>query len=443
MKLNFTKQPNLLLMAIIIIGLLIRVAAALFIGNEVFELPGTFDQISYHNLALRVVNGYGFSFGEQWWPMTVANAPTAHWSFLYTLFLAGVYKLFGTAPLVARLLQVVMVGILQPYLAFRIGRHVFNVAVGLFAAGLTVLYSYFIYYAATLMTEPFYITAILATLYLTIRLAEVETEKDQRKLAIVLGLVLGITILLRQLFILFVPLLMLWLIWVRYRRFGRWPITPVLLVGMIIVAMILPFTVYNYIRFDRFVLLNTNAGYAFYWANHPVYGTRYQPLLDNYIALVPAELRNLDEAALDQALLRLGVKIVLEDPLRFIQLSFSRIPVYFMFWPSAESGMISNVARVSSFGIFWPFMLYGLFYALIRRSSLTFITSPAFLLILFATTYSLIHLMSWSLIRYRLPVDAVLLIFAGLALWKLSKKLLSRPWRKWGFQAAESEFKQV
>ena len=418
-------------------------AAALFIGNEVFELPGTFDQISYHNLALRLVNGYGFSFGEPWWPMTAANAPTAHWSFIYTLFLAGIYKIFGTAPLVARLLQVVVVGILQPYLVYLIGRHVFNEAVGLFAAALTVLYSYFVYYAATLMTEPFYITAILASLYLTIRLAEAETIQDQRKLAIVLGLVLGITVLLRQLFILFIPLFILWLIWARYRRFGRWPVMPVLLVGLIVAAMILPFTVYNYMRFDRFVLLNTNAGYAFYWANHPVYGTHYQPLLDNYIALVPAELHHLDEAALDQALLRLGVEIVLKDPLRFIQLSISRLPVYFMFWPSAGSGMISNVARVTSFGILWPFMLYGLFYALIRRSSGTFITSPTFLLILFATAYSLVHLLSWSLIRYRLPVDAVMLIFAGLALWQLSKKLLSRPRRKWGLPATESKFKQV
>ena len=37
-------------------------------------------------------------------------------------------------------------------------------------------------------------------------------------------------------------------------------------------------------------------------------------------------------------------------------------------------------------------------------------------LVLFVGIYSLIHLFSWALIRYRLPIDAVLLIFAGLGL---------------------------
>jgi 4-amino-4-deoxy-L-arabinose transferase-like glycosyltransferase len=412
----FTGQPRRLLIIIIAASLLARVAATLYIGNEVYELPGTFDQISYHNLALRLINGFGFTFGERWWPMTAAGAPTAHWSYLYTLFLAGIYKLIGPIPLGARLLQVLVVGILQPYLVYLIGRHVFSAAVGLTAAALTAVYSYFVYYSATLMTEPFYITTILASLYLTIRLAEAKVGRGRCWLAIGLGLTLGTTILLRQLFVVFVPLLLLWLLWAGHRHSGRWPLSPAVMAGAIVVFMILPFTIYNYSRFDRFVLLNTNAGYAFYWANHPVYGTHYQPLIDDYVALVPDELRGLDEAALDQALLQRGVQIVLEDPLRYAQLSLSRIPVYFMFWPSPDSGIISNVARISSFGILWPFMLLGMFFAFVRGKSSAATTNQIALLFLFVIAYSLIHLLSWSLIRYRLPVDAILLVFAGLSM---------------------------
>jgi hypothetical protein len=39
--------------------------------------------------------------------------------------------------------------------------------------------------------------------------------------------------------------------------------------------------------------------------------------------------------------------------------------------------------------------------------------------VLFAATFSLIHLLSWALTRYRLPVDAVGLIFAARALVSL------------------------
>src|SRR6266545_4041817 len=97
---------------ILILGLsiLIRLGAALVLGDQVVELPGTADQISYHSLALRVLAGYGFSFGQGWWPVTAAGAPTAHWSFLYTLFLTGVYAIFGPHPIAARIIQAILVG---------------------------------------------------------------------------------------------------------------------------------------------------------------------------------------------------------------------------------------------------------------------------------------------------------------------------------------------
>jgi 4-amino-4-deoxy-L-arabinose transferase-like glycosyltransferase len=83
-----------------------------------------------------------------------------------------VYKVFGPNALVARIIQAVIVGFLQPYLAFWVGRKVFGAMVGLAAAFVTAIYTYFIYYSATLMTEPFYIIAILASLLIAIRLAE-------------------------------------------------------------------------------------------------------------------------------------------------------------------------------------------------------------------------------------------------------------------------------
>ena len=166
------KGQKYILIGILIGSVIFRVVAAFYMGNTVRELPGTFDQISYHNLALRVLSGRGFSFGELWWPVTAADAPTAHWSFLYTAYLILVYKIFGPNALAARLIQAVIVGFLQPYLAFLLGRKIFGGMVGLAAAFVTAIYTYFIYYSATLMTEPFYIVAILASLLIAIRLAE-------------------------------------------------------------------------------------------------------------------------------------------------------------------------------------------------------------------------------------------------------------------------------
>jgi hypothetical protein len=43
--------------------------------------------------------------------------------------------------------------------------------------------------------------------------------------------------------------------------------------------------------------------------------------------------------------------------------------------------------------------------------------------VLVAALYTAIHLLSWALIRYRLPVDAVMVIFAGSAVVDIGERL--------------------
>src|ERR1051325_9489821 len=117
-------QSTLLL--IVAAAILLRVLSALVQGNTVTILPGIYDQVSYDGLARRVADGFGFSFATDYWPMTHAGAPTAHWSFLYTLYLAIIYKLLGPQPLVARLLQAVIVGGLQTYIVYQIAEKIFS-----------------------------------------------------------------------------------------------------------------------------------------------------------------------------------------------------------------------------------------------------------------------------------------------------------------------------
>jgi 4-amino-4-deoxy-L-arabinose transferase-like glycosyltransferase len=430
-KRDFVLSTRGILITIIMVAIILRSFSALYQGNVVTNLPGIFDQISYHNLALRVLGGHGFSFGELWWPITPANAPTAHWSFFYTLYLTTVYKIFGPYPLVARVIQAIIVGVLHPFIAYCIGKKLFGKNTGYVTAGITALYIYYIYYGAALMTEPFYITSILFSLFISMQLAE-STRRDQDiRLGIALGISIGVTLLLRQVFLLFIPFLFLWIWTVRFIRSRNLPFVSTALSIALIVLFILPVTLYNYSRFGRFVLLNTNSGYAFFWGNHPIYGTKFIPILPSgtYQRLIPLEVRHLDEAALDQELLQRGLRFVLDDPKRYTLLSLSRIPTYFMFWPSADSEALSNISRVASFGITWPFMLWGLILSVKKvvskkgREFLNLILSPEGLLMIFVVIYSVVHLLTWALIRYRLPVDAVLIPFAALAVVDIMRRI--------------------
>jgi len=135
---------------------------------------------------------------------------------------------------------------------------------------------------------------------------------------------------------------------------------------------------------------------------------------------------------MDRELMRIGIGFVLADPVRYLKLSLSRIPDYFEFWPSPDTTLIHNIGRVGSFGLFLPFMLYGLYLAWRRMgpasapSRAAFLASPMALALLFIVFYPLLHILTWASLRYRLPVDAVVLPFAALAIENLWTRLRTR-----------------
>jgi 4-amino-4-deoxy-L-arabinose transferase-like glycosyltransferase len=437
------KRRRVYIAVILAISVALRLGVALYLGNTFEEIRGgTHDQISYDALAQRVAIGSGFSFARDWWPYARAGRPTAFWSYLYTAYLAAIYFVFGHMPLLARLLQALVVGVLTPLFLYRIAARTFNCRVGLLASAIAAVYLYFVDYAASLMTEALYITAILWAIDVVTRL--VETLQDSAEgcppfrspqvlwYGLEIGLAIGITILLRQVALFFFIAMFVWLAWVaaRHRELPHLTAT-VLLSAVVVAALLAPWVWHNHRVFGVLGLPNTNAGFTFFWSNHPIHGTHFAPTLSpergvSYQELIPTELRHLNEAQLDRALLRRGLAFVRDDPGRYLLLSLSRIPVFFLFWPTRDSSLLSNGARVLSFGLFLPFMAYGLALSAVRawqqwradglQALLRMSTSPRFLYWLFIVLYTAIHLASWANVRYRLPVDALLIPFAAYAI---------------------------
>jgi 4-amino-4-deoxy-L-arabinose transferase-like glycosyltransferase len=401
-----------LLILILVAAVLIRIPVALYMGDQVTVLPGIQDQVSYNALARSLLEGRGYSFTKAWYPFTPANTPTAHWSFIYPLYLAGIYAVTGYHPLAARLLQAAVGGALICFLVYLIGRRVADEVIGLVGAALAAVYGYFIYYSAALMTETFSIVLILVSLYLALEVKEKPTPLRWA----MLGLSLGVAALLRQTVLLFVPFLLVWLLWELKQEGIRWWYVAVPVAAIIL--MIVPWTVRNYLVYHQFLLLNSNAGYAFYASNNPNMETDWRNEL--VVVPVPKELAGKNEAQLDRALTQKGFESILEDPKRILLLDLNKTLEYFRFWPSSDSSPISNVNRVLSFGLYLPFMLVGLAFSFSRWRNYI----PLYL---FMAIHTAIHLFSWPSPRYRLPVDATLMIFAALTLIELAKQL--ETWR--------------
>ncbi len=432
---GITLSARVVLASVLLMGVLVRLALAAVLGDVAEPVSGAYDQVSYDTLAQRVVEGYGFSFPTDSYPFAKANQPTAHWSFLYTLYLASVYFVFGHHPLVARLIQALLSAAVL-WLTYRLGRRLFGEWVGVAAAALSAGYAYFIFFNAALMTQTFYIICVLAALEVALAITQVGTRTSPptgeespvplRKNAmaqwILLGIALGAGILLRQTLLLFTPVLFGWILWQsgwrprgagdgEGRRRRRNAAMGVIISGAIIAAFVLPFTVRNYLAFHDFLLLNSNGGFWMYSSNHPDQGSEFN---GNYVAPIPEELKGLSEPAMDRALYSRALGFIVADPQRFLLLSLSRTQDYFWLLPSEDSSTISNVSRLFSFALYLPFMLLGLWLSRGRwRACL-----PLYLYVAFDTA---LCLMSWSAPRYRLPSDAVLMPFAGLALVFLAR----------------------
>lgn len=392
------------LLSIIAVAIALRLATAVWLGDRADPVSGAYDQQAYDALALRVLDGHGFSFATDWYPFTRANQPTAHWSYAYTLYLAGTYAVAGHHPLAARLVQALLSTAICLFL-YRLGRRLFDPAVGLTAAALAAGYAYLVFFAAALMTQTFYVALLLAAL----ERALLTAERPLRRNWIALGLLLGGGVLLRQTLLLFAPLL---LACTARQAGGRQAWRGAAAAAAFMSLCVLPWTVYNGVVFGDFLLLNSNGGWFAYASNHASRGTRFDP---SYAPPLPPELFGLDEPAVDRALYHAALAEIARDPLRIAKLTLDRVLEYFWLLPSARSSALSNAARMLSFTLVAPFMLYGLW--LSRRRWRACVA-----LYLYVGFDTLLHLSTWAAPRYRLPSDAVLLVFAGVALVELTRR---------------------
>ncbi len=415
--------------AVLVFSVLTRVGIAIYYGNWV---PTEHDDYSYSTLGWRLATGHGYTFDRYWYPFTPPETPTAHWSFLYTAFVAGVYALVGFRPVAVRLVGAVLGGLLLPWMTARLARRLFpdRLWTPLIAAACAAAYAFFILYAARLMTETLYMIAFLWSLERAIALAEGFEARlsPDWVTALGLGVSLGLTTLLRQAILPWVPVLFLWLVWRAWRSdvriFIQTHFRALFLAGVVLLAFIFPWTYRNYRVYHGFLLLNSNTGYAMYSAQHPMHGACFQAF---EAAPLPADLmrQDLTEVEWDRALMRRGIGFVLEEPGRYVLLSLSRLADYFEFWPT-HTTLLNNAGRLLSFTLYLPFMLYGIYLGYrsttqqVGKSQailpISRLKHPIFLIFLFMIFYTALHVLTWAMSRYRLPVDAVTMPLVALAL---------------------------
>jgi 4-amino-4-deoxy-L-arabinose transferase-like glycosyltransferase len=388
----------------------VRLAWVLLVPNGQYS-----DSVWYDGAAANLAaNGvYGPDQASAWFPPG------------YPFFLAGIYKLFGYWQLAGKLGNVLL-GAGIAVFAYLVARRLIGPRVAVVAGLLVAVWPNLVFHTGILSSDLFATFGFLTSVWLALRI------KDGRgtawPLAVVLGVLLGWTVLARPVSL--ILLLVIGAIW--------WPkhlrrLAPVL---AIVVVLVGGWTIRNYVRFGQVIPIATNGGYNFWQVNQP-----YADGTDTYWAFVPMDdpeyqtMRYGDEFTKNREGYRYGLEFLRSHPDRFFTLIPDKI---FWLWHSDTSGfyegalyppmqapssvqswIVDHERIAESFTFRWyelfgALALVGLILALASRRIELW---PLLLLPVLLTGF---HLVFHAKDRFHLPIDPFIGIMAAYAVIRLA-----------------------
>jgi 4-amino-4-deoxy-L-arabinose transferase-like glycosyltransferase len=225
----------------------------------------TRDEIEYLDLARSVVSGRGLTYPDEGAPDRFSRAP------LYPLFIAGVLglsgqadRMFEAAPLPVKIAQCLL-GALAIWLIARLAERTAGARAGITAAAIAAVYPPLVWISAYVFSETLYMVLALAGV---IALApwtdgdDPATRSSRGVLAAAGGLA-ALAALTRPAHVLFVAITAVWLA-------TRRGLAPGLIFALAAAAAIAPWTIRNFLRYDRVIMIAAEGGVTFWTGNHPL-----------------------------------------------------------------------------------------------------------------------------------------------------------------------------
>lgn len=389
--------------AVFAVSLLVNLAHHAFMrANDPFfdYLLAGGDNHNYHRWAGEIAQTFWLGWGR----VPFEQGP------LYPYFLAFIFLRFGIGYGVATLAQAVL-GAVNVALLFGIARMVFGVATAWTAAAIATVCANLLLYQTELLPETLVVTVNLAC----IRSLLIAGRRRTGWSALRAGLWLGICAIARPNALLLTPLAVLWVWWRSRPGSGAYARAGVALLGTILAVA--PVTITNIVAGGEFALVTRNPSWNLYIGNAPdSTGTYQRPQTMWYIIGITQK---------NESDIRWGPvfwRFFRNDP-SFLPRILAKKTV--LFWQSGEIPQIENfyLKRAFSpllrsplrFGIIAPAGLVGMVMALWRvRAKRT--SSEPVLLTAYVLVFSVSIIIAFVIARLRLPVLAVLIVFAAYAL---------------------------
>jgi 4-amino-4-deoxy-L-arabinose transferase-like glycosyltransferase len=365
---------------------------------------------------------------------------------LYPIFMAMVYSVFGESLPALKAVQA-FIGAGSCVLVWGLTRELFDRRVAALAGGIAVFYGMHIFYGATAMIVNLQVPLVVGLVWATLRALRRPSFLGWA----LCGGLLGLSALARQTVLLIAPVVALWILFGmagEYSFAKRFAFGTTF--GVLILSLILPFTIKNYVAGDDFVLLNSTGGANFYMGVQPgsdgtwqvpSIGARYRvdnprSMRDAFTrAAESAQGRALKSSEVSSYWLGRGLEEVRSDPMRWIGLELRKFSLFFNAYEVWNNRSMEVSKRFSwilrlplpSFGLIAPLGLLGLGLTLRRWRELVPVhaTIGAYL----AST-----LLFFALSRYRMPATILFIPFASFAIIDLVDRLRNRDIRAAGLR---------
>jgi hypothetical protein len=390
------------LLGIVALGIALRVVHTLAVAP--WPPPVLTDELWFNGLAGLLAEGHGFIRPFEF-VFQHRVQPTAEHAPLYPVALAGVHVLGGDGPDAHRLLGALLGGGTIA-IAGLLGRRLAGDRAGLLAAGIAAVYPILIATDGAMMSETLYVLLVALALLAAYRL--VEQPRPGR--AVLLGAVCGLAALTRGEALLLLVLLLVPVA----RRPGGGRTALVAAVSMLVVLA--PWTVRNWIVFDRPVLIATDAGSALAGANCAAVYAGHDIGHWNLGCVGPPDGRN--EAVRLGDAGRRGVDYALEHARRLPIVMAARFATAWGLYdpldvPEGRSAAVMH-AGMAMYALLVPLAIYGLV-LLRRRGAGTWIVAAPIVLV------TITAILVYGNVRLRSPAEVSIVVCAGVgieALWR-------------------------
>ena len=379
-----------ILVGICVFGLFLRLGYVFFVGAD----PIFPDEYRFLEEAESILAGTGLQ----------ANGRYGHDMPLTALLIAGVLFISGGSALAVK----IFFGFLSTITIFLVGRFAFVLSrdnqSAMLAAGICAVYPFFIFYSSLILSE---------TLFLFVFILFLSLLFDKDSSGVSQGIWAGLMHLTKPIFFYFFPVIWLWQYF-----FQKMPVRKIFTIALIMGILVSPWVIRNFLIFDELVINTASSGHILWEGNNPwndtggVSGTFQNS--DAWLNVVPDGLTELEE---DQWKKDQAVTFIWENPAVFLETAEKKFLLLWNLWPNSVDyqNWVYKVMSVFSFGPILLFSLIGIWVLKENRREIA-------LMVGLAGYITLLHVVTLGSIRYRLPLEPIMIVIASMTFIKFYKQ---------------------